>query len=65
MKLAHPQELVDRWLRVGVTERFVPDGSEIAELDEQEVRQAARHFAEAGVKAVAVTFLWSMLYPQH
>lgn len=65
MKLAHPQELVDRWLRVGVTERFVPDGSEIAELDEQEVRQAAQHFAEAGVKAVAVTFLWSMLYPQH
>ena len=39
MKLPHPQELVDRWLRVGVTERFVPDGSEVAELDEQEVRR--------------------------
>lgn len=65
MKLPHPQELVDRWLRIGVTERFAPDGTEVAQLDEQEVRAAARHFAEAGVQAVAVAFLWSMLHPSH
>jgi len=65
MKLPHPPELVERWLRVGVTERFGPDGTEVAQLDEQEVRDAAAHFKEAGVQAVAVAFLWSMLHPSH
>ncbi len=65
MKLPHPPALVDRWLRVGVQERFAPDGTEVAELDEQGVREAAQQFSAAGVKAVAVAFLWSMLYPEH
>ena len=42
MKLPHPPALVDRWLRVGVQERFAPDGTEVAALDEQGVRDAAQ-----------------------
>ncbi|MGE0067952.1 MAG: hydantoinase/oxoprolinase N-terminal domain-containing protein, partial [Solirubrobacterales bacterium] len=63
--LPHPQELVDRWLRIGVPGRFDPDGVEVVALDEEAVRAAAAQFREAGASAVAVAFLWSMLYPQH
>jgi len=65
MHLAHPQELVDRWLRIGVPGRFDPTGDEVTALGEDEVRAAAAQFREAGVKAVAIAFLWSMLYPEH
>src|ERR1700761_4093816 len=65
MHLPHPRELVDRWLRIGVPGRMDPAGGEIAPLGEAEVRAAAAQFREAGVMAVAIAFLWSMLYPEH
>lgn len=65
MHLPHPRELVDRWLRIGVPERFDPSGEEVVALDEDAVRAAAARFREAGTRAVAVAFLWSMLYPDH
>ncbi|HTT94476.1 MAG TPA: hydantoinase/oxoprolinase family protein [Solirubrobacterales bacterium] len=65
MHLEHPRELVDRWLRIGVPGRFDPSGEEVAPLGEEEIRAAAAQFREAGVRAVAVAFLWSMLYPRH
>ncbi len=65
MHLPHPRELVDRWLRIGVPGRMDPAGGEIAPLGEDEIRAAAAQFREAGVKAVAIAFLWSMLYPEH
>ncbi|MFN8215949.1 MAG: hydantoinase/oxoprolinase family protein [Solirubrobacterales bacterium] len=63
--LPHPRELVDRWLRIGVPERYDPSGEEIAALDEDAVRAAAARFSAAGVRAVAVAFLWSALHPDH
>jgi N-methylhydantoinase A len=63
--LPQPGTLVDRWLRVGVAERYDPRGNELVPLDEDAVRAAAAGFREAGVEAVAVAFLWSMLYPDH
>jgi N-methylhydantoinase A len=65
MHLPHPEELVDRWLRIGIPERYDPQGEEVAPLDEAAVRAAATRFREAGVKAVAIAFLWSMFYPGH
>jgi N-methylhydantoinase A len=63
--LPHPRELVDRWLRIGVPGRYGPSGEELVALDEGAVRVAAERFRDADVKAVAVAFLWSMLYPEH
>jgi len=65
MHLPHPAELVDRWLRIGIPERFDSQGTEVTPLDEDAVRAAAARFREAGVKAVAIAFLWSMFYPGH
>lgn len=65
MHLDHPGQLVDRWLRIGVPERMTYDGSVHTPLDEDSVREAAAHFRQAGVGAVAVAFLWSVINPDH
>src|SRR5436190_260470 len=52
-------------LGTDVPGRMDPTGGEIAPLGEEEVRAAAAQFREAGVEAVAIAFLWSMLYPEH
>jgi N-methylhydantoinase A/oxoprolinase/acetone carboxylase beta subunit len=54
-----PEPIVPRHLRIGVTERIQADGRIRTPLDEDEVRQAARHFREANVDAIAVLFLHS------
>jgi N-methylhydantoinase A len=59
--LKHPGALIDRWLRIGIPGRLDHHGSEVTPLDENAVREAAAHFREAGVKAVAVAFLWSIV----
>ncbi len=63
--LPHPQEFVDRYLRLGVTERIDKDGNVLIPLDEQEVRELAARFRESEVAAVAVAFLWSIVNPTH
>ena len=65
IRLPHPPELVERWLRIGVAERFDAQGNEVVPLDEDAVRAAAGRFRVAGTRALAVAFLWSMLYPAH
>ncbi len=57
--------LVTRDLRFGVTERLRHDGSVEIPLDEEGVRQAARALREAGVKAVAIGFLYGFVRPEH
>ena len=54
-----PEPLVPRRLRLGVSERILADGTVLQPLDENEVRQAASAFRDAGVGAVAVMFLHS------
>lgn len=57
--------LVTRDLRFGVAERLRHDGSVETGLDEAGVRQAARALREAGVKAVAIGFLYGFVRPEH
>ncbi|NLT05582.1 MAG: hydantoinase/oxoprolinase family protein [Solirubrobacterales bacterium] len=63
--LERPEDFVDRYLRIGVPERINVDGDVLTELDEDAVRAAAARFREAGVKAVAVSFLWSVVNGDH
>lgn len=63
--LEHPREFVDRYLRIGVRERLDRNGSIVQELVEDDVREAAAVFRKAGVRSVAIAFLWSMINPDH
>lgn len=58
--------LVKRRHRKVVTERLgAPRGEVIVPLDEDDVRQATRELADAGVEAIAICFLFSYLNPEH
>lgn len=65
MRFGPPEPFVDRFLRLGIGERVDSSGAVVTPLQEDEVRRAAAHFAEHGVQAVAVAFLWSILNPEH
>ena len=65
VRLKRPADFVDRYLRIGVSERVNAEGNVLKPLDEAQVLAAAERFKEAGVKAVAVAFLWSVLNPEH
>ena len=60
-----PQILVTRDLRLEVPERMRHDGRVEMPLDEAAVRVAARKLKAAGVKAVAICFLYSYIDPRH
>jgi N-methylhydantoinase A len=60
-----PPVLVERRLRCEVPERLRYDGRVETALDEAAVREAARILRDAGVKAVAIGFLYSFLDPAH
>lgn len=58
--------LVKRRHRKTVTERLAPPrGDVLVPLDEDGVRRAARELKAAGVKAIAIGFLFSYLNPSH
>jgi len=57
--------LVERHLRMPVRERVLSDGSVRTPLNEDDVRAACELFRREGVKAVAVSFLWSVANPEH
>ena len=57
--------LVPRYLRKGVRERVISNGSIKTPLREEDVRAACRFFIEEGVEAVAISFLWSVLNNSH
>jgi len=60
-----PAPLVPRHLRLGVPERVNAVGEALVPLDEDKVREALARLGEAGVKSVAVCFLFSFLNPRH
>ncbi|HJU17619.1 MAG TPA: hydantoinase/oxoprolinase family protein [Stellaceae bacterium] len=60
-----PPALVPRALRREVPERLRHDGRVETALDERAVRDAARALRKAGVRAVAISFLYSFLDPAH
>ncbi len=57
--------LVPRYLRRGITERVISTGAVHTPMNEEEVRDACRHFIREGVEAVAISFVWSVLHPDH
>ncbi|MBD9373635.1 hydantoinase/oxoprolinase family protein [Rhizobium sp. ARZ01] len=57
--------LVPRYLRRGVRERVISTGAVHTPLNEEDVREACRHFLREGVDSVAISFVWSVLHPEH
>lgn len=57
--------LVPRYLRRGVAERVISDGSVKIPLNEADVRAACEIFIAEGVEAVAISFIWSVLNQAH
>jgi N-methylhydantoinase A len=57
--------LVPRYLRRGVTERVISTGAVHTPMNEEDVRAACRHFIREGVDSVAISFVWSVLHPEH
>lgn len=57
--------LVPRPLIQGVTERVDYKGEVIVPLNEKEAQRAVRELVEQGCEAIAVSLLWSFLYPAH
>lgn len=57
--------LVPRHLRCGVAERVVSNGSVYTPMNEADVRAACDYFIAEGVGSVAISFVWSVLHPEH
>jgi len=57
--------LVPRYLRRGVRGRVLSDGSVREALNEADVRAACELFRAEGVDTVAISFVWSVLHPDH
>lgn len=60
-----PEAIVPRHLRLEAAGRIDWQGRAIEPLNEEQVREAARRFAEEEVEAVAICFLFSYLEPAH
>lgn len=57
--------LVPRYLRRGVSERVLSNGTVHTPLNEDDVRDACSHFLREEVSSVAISFVWSVLRPEH
>ena len=62
---APPKPLVDRHLRLEVTERVGADGEVLIPLDVDSLRDAIKVIREEETEAVAVCLLHSYRYPDH
>jgi len=60
-----PIPIVPKKLIKGVAERIDCFGNIVVPLNEAEVEQAAQELVAAGVKAIAICFLWSHLNPEN
>jgi N-methylhydantoinase A len=57
--------LVPRYLRKGVRERVISDGTIRTPMEETDVRAACELFRKEGIETVAISFVWSVLNPKH
>jgi len=60
-----PSPLVDDGLRLGLSERVSCTGEVIQPLIEDELKQIANKLSHSEIEAVAISLLFSFLYPQH
>lgn len=65
LMIEQPVPLVPRYLRFGVPERVLADGSVALPLDGMHVQMLAHELVRHGVSAVAVCFLHSYANPDH
>src|SRR6266480_6567896 len=63
LMLEMPQPLVPRYLRFGVPQRTLADGTTLQELDTAFVEQLTRELVANGIEAVAIAFLNSFANP--
>ncbi len=57
--------LVPRYLRRGVRERVISSGDVRVPMVEDDVRAACDLFLKEGVESVAISYVWSVLNPDH
>ncbi len=57
--------LVPRHLRRGVAGRVVSNGTVHTPMNEDDVRAACEYFIAEEVQSVAISFVWSVLHPEH
>jgi N-methylhydantoinase A len=60
-----PKPIVSRDRRLEVAERVLFDGSVLTELDEEQVRAAARKLRDEEIRSIAICFLFSYVNPEH
>jgi N-methylhydantoinase A len=60
-----PEPLVQRNLRIPITERIRGDGAVHVALDQEDVRGAAETFLAAGVECIAVVYMNAYANPSH
>ncbi|GFE74467.1 hydantoinase/oxoprolinase family protein [Novosphingobium sp. TCA1] len=65
VRLEAPQQITPRRRRLTVPERVLHDGSIHKELDEAALREACRKLRLQNVEAVAISFLFSFVNPEH
>lgn len=65
LQVPFPEPYVPRRLTYEVAERIGADGEVVVPLDEDAVRAVADRARRAGVEAVAVCLLWSIVNPVH
>jgi N-methylhydantoinase A len=62
---AKDHALLPKRLALEVTERIDRDGTVIVALDEEQARAAIRTLLDQGVRAIAISLLWSFRNPAH
>lgn len=65
VRLAPPKQITPRRRRLTVPERVLHDGTVHVELDEAALREACRKLRLQNVEAVAISFLFSFVNPEH
>ncbi|WP_159978719.1 MULTISPECIES: hydantoinase/oxoprolinase family protein [unclassified Novosphingobium] len=65
VRLAPPVQITPRRRRLTVPERVLHDGTVHKALDEEALREACRKLRLQNVEAVAISFLFSFVNPQH
>jgi N-methylhydantoinase A len=65
VRLAPPKQITPRRRRMTVKERILQDGTVHIPLDEEGVREACRRLRLQNVEAVAISFLFSFVNPEH
>ena len=65
VRLPAPKQITPRRRRLTAKERILHDGSVHIPLDEESVREACRRLRKQNVEAVAISFLFSFVNPEH